>query len=150
MSVSYSEAADTAVFIHKTGKMGRAQFSGMLEIGSNLKIPCNVYTKVSMHGSIFLINPLPPANSTYLCCGNLNFSFMISLGDRFCVTRKGGHGDVGGCTQRVQNTWTILGLAVRSPWLELGRQFHSPYSVNCMTARYKHGTNYSNKMDPLP
>jgi len=68
--VLYSEAADTTVFIHKTGKMGRAQFSGMLEIGSNLKIPCNVYTKVSMYGSIFLLNPLVCLSSRLKASGS--------------------------------------------------------------------------------
>lgn len=118
--VLYSEAADTTVFIHKTGKMGRAQFSGMLEIGSNLKIPCNVYTKVSMYGSIFLLNPLPPANSTYLCCEN--FSFMISLGDRFCVTRKGGHGDVGGFTRILKGAKNMgnSGLGCEKPLVGAG------------------------------
>jgi len=53
ISVPFSEAVDTTVFIHKMGKMEKAHFSGMLEIGSNLKIPCEVYTKVSMYGSIF-------------------------------------------------------------------------------------------------
>ena len=40
----------------------------------------------------------------------------MSLGDRLCASRKGGAGEVGGCTRRVQTAWPRLGSALNSPW----------------------------------
>ena len=58
------------------------------------------------------------------------FSFMISfpamsLGDRFCVTRKGRTGGGGRCTQRVQRPWPLVDSALKTPWLSLGGPFWS-------------------------
>ena len=36
----------------------------------------------------------------------------MSLGDRFCNSRKGGTGGGGWCTQRVQTAWLCLGSVV--------------------------------------
>jgi len=47
----------------------------------------------------------------------------MSLGDRFCVSRKDGRGEVGGCTQRVQLAWLPRGLVVESPWLAMSGPF---------------------------
>jgi len=49
----------------------------------------------------------------------------MSLGLRFCTSRNGGKGEVGGCTQRVQTAWLLLALAVERPWLALGGPFLS-------------------------
>ena len=46
----------------------------------------------------------------------------MSLGDRFCVSRKDGTGG-GGCTRRVQTAWTCLGSAVERSWLAPGGPF---------------------------
>ena len=58
------------------------------------------------------------------------FSFMMSLpamslGLRFCVSRKGGTGEVGGCTRRVQTAWPRLGSSLEATWLALGGPFLS-------------------------
>ena len=42
---------------------------------------------------------------------------LCMLCAQFCVSRKGGTGDVGGVTHRVTCTWWWLGLAVKAPWL---------------------------------
>jgi len=41
----------------------------------------------------------------------------MMFGDRFCFSRKGGMGEVGGCTRRVQTAWLSLGFALETPWL---------------------------------
>lgn len=43
-----SEALEVSTFIHKNAKKQTARFVGHLEIGDNLKIPCKMYTKVSV------------------------------------------------------------------------------------------------------
>ena len=43
---------------------------------------------------------------------------VMSFGDRFCVSRKGGTGG-GGCTRRVQTAWPCLGSAVERFWSAL-------------------------------
>jgi len=55
-------------------------------------------------------------------------SFMMSylamfLGNRICMSRRVGQGEVGGCTQMVQTAWLCLGSAMKCPWLEPSRQF---------------------------
>ena len=45
---SSSEALEVSTFIHKNAKKQTARFVGHLEIGDNLKIPCKMYTKVSV------------------------------------------------------------------------------------------------------
>jgi len=49
----------------------------------------------------------------------------MSLGLRFCTSRKGRTGEMGGCTQGVQTAWLLLGLIVERPWLALGGPFLS-------------------------
>jgi len=44
----------------------------------------------------------------------------MSLGLRFCTSRKGGQGEVGEFQPWAQVTWLLLGLAVESPWSALG------------------------------
>ena len=39
------------------------------------------------------------------------------LVSRFCISRMGRTGEVGGVTRRVFCTWWLLGLAVKVPWL---------------------------------
>ena len=34
--------------------------------------------------------------------------------EQFCVSRKGGTGELGGCTQRVRTAWLCLDLAVKA------------------------------------
>jgi len=45
--------------------------------------------------------------------------------DRFSVSRKGGTGEVGGCTRRVQTAWPRLGWCLEATWLALGGPFLS-------------------------
>ena len=40
------EASQVANFIRKTGKKQTTRFAGHLELGSSLKIPCKIFTKV--------------------------------------------------------------------------------------------------------
>ena len=46
-SFSFPEALNIASFIRKTAKKQTTRFAGHLEIGSKLKIPCKIFTKVS-------------------------------------------------------------------------------------------------------
>jgi len=69
------------------------------------------------------------AYSGYIC--HETFSFMMSLpamslGFRFCVSRKGRTGG-GGCKQhrRVQTAWLRLDSSLEVTWLALGRPFLS-------------------------
>jgi len=71
-------------------------------------------------GSVLLcsINQLY-AIDTYV---SYNFQLVMSLlamslGLRFCTSRKGGQGEVGGFQPWAQVTWLLLGLAVESLWL---------------------------------
>ena len=41
---------------------------------------------------------------------------------------RAGQGEMGGCTQRVQTAWLLLGLATESPWLALGGPFLSSFT----------------------
>jgi len=55
------------------------------------------------------------AHSAHKC--HETFSFMMSLsamslGLRFCMSRKGGTGEMGGCTRRVQTAWPRLGSSL--------------------------------------
>jgi len=49
----------------------------------------------------------------------------MSFGLRFCVSRKGRTGEVGGCTWRVQTVWPCLGSSLEATWLALGGPFLS-------------------------
>jgi len=63
-------------------------------------------------------------------CFQLLMSLVaMSLGDRLCVSRKGGTlgSEVGRCTQKVQNAWPCLSLAVERPWMALDRPFLSSF-----------------------
>ena len=40
-------------------------------------------------------------------------TLAMSFGDRFCFSRKGGTGEVGGCTRGVQTAWPPLGSALK-------------------------------------
>ena len=44
----------------------------------------------------------------------------MSLGDMYCLSRKGGTGEVGGCIQRVQTAWLCLGSGLERPCLGTG------------------------------
>jgi len=50
---------------------------------------------------------------------------VMSFGDRFCLSRKGGMGEVGGGTQKVQTAWPRLGLSLETTWLALEGPFLS-------------------------
>ena len=72
-----------------------------------------------------LINPFPPNDTIWR---HETFSFMMShlamsLEDRFCDSRKGGTGEVGGCTRRVPAAWPCLGSTVERSWSALGGPF---------------------------
>ena len=54
----------------------------------------------------------------------------MSLGDRFCTSRKDRTEDVGGCTQRVQMVWLHFSLAVEKPWLVQCRPLLSSFCMN--------------------
>ena len=43
---------------------------------------------------------------------------------------RAGQGEVGGCTQRAQKAWLLLGFAVERPWLALGQPFLSSFVMN--------------------
>ena len=45
-SFSFPEAMNISSFIRKTAKKQTTRFSGVLEIGPQLKIPCKIFTKV--------------------------------------------------------------------------------------------------------
>ena len=45
-SIPYSEALQVATFIRKNAKRQTTRFAGSLEIGSKLKIPIKIFTKV--------------------------------------------------------------------------------------------------------
>ena len=45
-SFSFQEAADISSFITKDAKKQTTRFAGVLEVGSQLKIPCKIFTKV--------------------------------------------------------------------------------------------------------
>ena len=69
-----------------------------------------------------LFNPLTPCSTfliTSYCALHRKDSFCI-LARRFCVSRKGGTGEVGGITCRVLCTWQLLGLAIKATWLAPG------------------------------
>ena len=42
----FSEALQIASFLHKSDKKQTTRFAGHLEIGTELKIPCKIFTKV--------------------------------------------------------------------------------------------------------
>ena len=44
----YREALQVATFIRKMAKRQTTRFSGHLEIGEELKIPCKIFTRVSV------------------------------------------------------------------------------------------------------
>ena len=48
-------------------------------------------------------------------------TLAIFSGDRFWGAERGGQGEVGGCTRRVQTAWSCLGVAVNSPLLHGAR-----------------------------
>ena len=53
---------------------------------------------------------------------------MLSVGtihfeDRFCASRKGGTGEVGGCTTLADSAWWQLQLPVEKPWSMPGGPF---------------------------
>jgi len=52
----------------------------------------------------------------------------VSLGLKFCASRKSGTGEVGGFEPWAQETWLLLGLAVESPWSALGWPFLSSFA----------------------
>ena len=94
---------------------------------------CQESSKHANLGKNGILDTLQPlkllrAHSRYIC--HETFSFMMSLpamslGLRFCVSRKGGTGEVGGCTQRVQTAWPRLGSSLEATWLALGGPFLS-------------------------
>ena len=47
ISFTFPEAINVASIIRKTSKKQTTRFSGSFEIGSQLKIPCKIFTKVS-------------------------------------------------------------------------------------------------------
>ena len=66
--------------------------------------------------------PLPisvlPTTDTYMCCET--FKFMVSylamsLGDRFCMSRKGGTGRDGWVNPKGANSMAVSGLGHESP-----------------------------------
>ena len=53
-----------------------------------------------------------------------NFDCMLSVGairfeDRFCASRKGGTGEVGGHSHDMPCTWRLSWLAVEKPWSDI-------------------------------
>ena len=57
-----------------------------------------------------------------------DFGCMLSVGairfeDRFCASRKGGKGEVGGCTALADSAWRRLQLPVEKPWSMPGEPF---------------------------
>ena len=53
---------------------------------------------------------------------------MLSVGairfeDRFCASRKGGTGEVGGCTALAHSAWRLLQLAIERAWSALDGPF---------------------------
>ena len=57
-----------------------------------------------------------------------DFGRMLSVGairfeDRFCASRKGGTGGVGGCSALADSAWRRLQLPVEKPWSMPGGPF---------------------------
>jgi len=51
---------------------------------------------------------------------------VMSLGDSLCMSRKVGRGEVRLVYPKGENSMVIFGLAMKSPWLELGGPFLLP------------------------
>ena len=48
---------------------------------------------------------------------------LIRFDDRFCASRKGGQGEVGGCTTLGDSAWRLLQLPIENAWSALDGPF---------------------------
>ena len=59
----------------------------------------------------------------------------VSLGDRFCVSRRVGQGGSGGCTQRVKMCMGLaMGLGLEQAWITVMFICHFGWMIYCQKA----------------
>ena len=54
----------------------------------------------------------------------------MSLGDRFCDSRRAGQGEVGGCIWKVQTALAVSGLRNRKALVGTGRAISAIFGIN--------------------